>query len=82
LTFKTTVWEDKVGALTLAKMEPGRTNPQSKFYALKYQWFHSHLKPNFIEIEKIESEKQKADILTQGLPFDGFRKMRRLLCGW
>jgi len=49
---------------------------------VKYHWFRSHLIPNFIEIEKIESEKQKADILTKGLPLDGFRKMRRLLCGW
>jgi hypothetical protein len=81
-TFKTTVWEDNVGALTLAKLEPGRTTPRSKFYAVKYHWFRSHLKPNFIEIEKIESEKQKADILTKGLPFDGFRKMRRLHFGW
>ena len=46
-TFKTTVWEDNVGALTLAKMEPGRTTPRSKFYAVKYHWFRSHLKPNF-----------------------------------
>ena len=81
-TFKTTVLEDNVGALTLAKMEPGRTTPRSKFYAVKYHWFRSNLKPNFIAIEKIESEKQKADILTKGLPLDGFRKMRRLLCGW
>jgi len=56
-TFKTTVWEDNAGALTLAKMEPGRTTPRSKFYAVKYHWFPSHLKPNFIEIDKIESER-------------------------
>jgi len=58
-TFNTTVWEHNVGKLTLAKMEPGRTTPRSKFYAVKYHWFHSHLKPKFIEIEKIELESQK-----------------------
>jgi len=51
-TFKTAVWEDNFGALTLAKKEPGRTNPQSKFYAVKYHWFCSKLKPNFIEFFK------------------------------
>jgi hypothetical protein len=29
-TFKTTVWEDNMGALTLAHMEPGRVMPRSK----------------------------------------------------
>jgi hypothetical protein len=31
-TFKTTVWEDNIGALKLATMEPGRTTPRSKAY--------------------------------------------------
>jgi hypothetical protein len=38
-TFKTTVWEDNTGALTLANMEPGRVTPRSKFYAIKMHWF-------------------------------------------
>ena len=42
--FKTTFWEDNMGALTLANMEPGRMTPRSKFYAIKYHWFRSHLK--------------------------------------
>ena len=35
LTFKATVYEDNMGALILAKLEPGRHTPRSKFYALK-----------------------------------------------
>jgi len=42
-SFKTVVWEDNNGALTLAKMEPGRMTPRSKHYAVKYHWFRSHL---------------------------------------
>jgi len=34
-----------------------------------------------VEVEKIRLENQKADILTKDMPFDGFRKVRRLLCG-
>jgi len=37
--FKTTVWEDNNGALTLAQMEPGQMTPRSKHYAVKYHWF-------------------------------------------
>jgi len=51
--------EDYFGALTLAKMEPGRTAPRSKYYAVNYQWFYSHLKPISIEVEKIGWEKRK-----------------------
>jgi hypothetical protein len=31
-TFCTTVWEDNMGALTLANMEPGRHTPRSKHF--------------------------------------------------
>jgi hypothetical protein len=81
-SFKTTVWEDNAGALTLANLEPGRITPRSKHYAIKYHWFRSHLKPNKVEIHKIESSLQKADILTKGLTKDKFESIRKLLCGW
>ena len=81
-TFKTTVWEDNVGALTLANMEPGRVTPRSKFYAIKYHWFRSHLKPNKITVEKIATDQQRADIFTKGLTHGIFQNIRKLLCGW
>jgi hypothetical protein len=33
--FKTTVWEDNAGALKVARMEPGRMTPRSKWYGIK-----------------------------------------------
>ena len=81
-TFETTVWEDNAGALTLAKLEPGRMTPRSKHYAIKYHWFREHLKPNQVEIKKIDTNEQKADILTKGLRTVKFREIRFLLCGW
>ena len=81
-TFKTTVWEDNVGAMTLANLEPGRMTPRSKFYAVKYHWFRSHLKPNRVVIEKIDTNEQRADILTKGLRRAKFEEIRKLLCGW
>ena len=80
--FKTTVWEDNNGALTLANMEPGRFTPRSKFYAIRMHWFRSHLKPNRVTVEKIETSKQRADIMTKGLTKDTFETIRKLLCGW
>jgi hypothetical protein len=81
-TFRTTVWEDNAGALILAKMDPGRTTPRSKHYTVKMHWLRSHLKPNRIEIEKIDTREQKADILTKSLRTSKFREIRLLLCGW
>jgi hypothetical protein len=66
-TFKMTVWEDNNGPLTVAKMEPGQMTPHSKHYTIKYHWFYSHLVPNQVEVNKIDTDLQKADIFTKGL---------------
>ena len=66
-TFRTTVWEDNNGALSLATLDPGQHTPRSKHYDIKVHWFRSHLKPNQIEVLKIDTTQQKADIFTKGL---------------
>ena len=38
-TMKTNIWEDNMGALTLANMELPRMTPRSKHIAVKYHWF-------------------------------------------
>lgn len=81
-TFRTTVWEDNVGALTLANLEPGRVTPRSKFYAVKMHWFRSQLQPNNIIVVKVATKDQKADIMTKGLRKEKFVNNRQLLCGW
>ena len=82
VTFKSTVHEDNLGALTLAQLEPGRQTPRSKFYAIKVHWFRSWLKPNEIELQYIESAQQKADMFTKALPVATFEQNRFLSCGW
>jgi len=83
ITFKISVWEDNVGALTLANLERGRLTPQSKHYTVKtHWWFRSHLKPNSILVKKIESTSQKADIFTKGLTKASYESIRKQLCGW
>jgi hypothetical protein len=82
-SFKTTIWEDNMGAITLAKLKPGRCTPRSKHYTVKMHWFRSYLKPNHIEIMKIDTKEQWADTLTKGLRSESFEQIRKLLlCGW
>ena len=81
-SFRTTVWEDNNGALSLAKLDPGQHTPRSKHYDIKVHWFRSHLKPNQITVEKIDTSIQKADIFTKPLPPETFIYLRKLLMGW
>lgn len=81
-TFKTTIWEDNVGCMTLANLEPGQVTPASKHYAIKLHWFRSHIKKGETEVAKIDTKDQKADVLTKGLAEQQFVHLRKLLCGW
>ena len=80
--FKTTVWEDNDACRILANLEPGRGTSRTKFFAIKLLWFRSHMKPNNIEVVRIDSCQQKVDILTKGLGKTKFEEIRKLLCGW
>lgn len=79
--FKTTVWEDSDAYYILSNLEPGRGTSRNKFFAVKLHWFRSHLKPNHIEVKRIDSCEQKADTLTKGLSKTKFEQIRKFLCG-
>jgi hypothetical protein len=75
------VWEDNNAALKLANSEfPGMT-PRTKHIAVKYHWLKSHLKDG-IEIKKINTSLQKADIFMKGLKIVEFEKKRAMIMGW
>ena len=75
------VFEDNNGALILA--ESPKMTPRTKHIAVKYHWFRDNIGEKCgIVLKKIESENQKADILTKGLTLDLFRRIRKLLLGW
>ena len=80
--FDTTVHEDNNGCLTLANLEPGRITPRSKHYAVRTHWFRSHLIPNQVQLRRIDTDQQKADIMTKPLGRKPFEAIRYLLCGW
>ena len=79
---KTVVHEDNQGCLNLSQLDPGRMTPRSKFYAVKYHWFRSHLKPESIIIKYVVSALQRADFLTKGLREPLFSNNQRLTTGW
>ena len=82
-TMKSTVWEDNVGALTLAHLEAPRMTPRSKHYAVKYHWFRQYITPNGdVTVEKVDTKEQLADIFTKGLKIKEFTIIRKLLMGW
>ena len=78
------VWEDNEGTLRLANSPLARVTPQSKHYAVKLHWFREMVlnKENKIEIKKIGTSEQKADIFTKGLARAEFAKKRALIMGW
>jgi hypothetical protein len=76
-----TVFEDNNGALSIA-LSP-RMTPRTKHIAIKYHHFRSSIgEVNGIVLEKIDTSKQKADILTKGLPAETHVSIRNLLMGW
>ena len=83
--FRVTVWEDNMGCLTLANLDPGQNTPRSKFYDSKVHWFRSHLKKegkDSILVKKIDTEEQLADLFTKPLSREIFVRLRKKLMGW
>ena len=81
----TTIWEDNVGALTLAKLELPRMTPRSKHISIKYHWFRSYVNPDGpkkLDVVKVESKNQLADIFTKGVGPALFLPLRKKMMGF
>ena len=76
------VFEDNEGTLKLAKLEYPRTTPQSKHYGIKYHWFREKSSELNLQLQHIDTSKQKADIFTKGLPPNEHLPKRKLINGW
>ena len=80
-SFHTTVWEDNIGALTLANLDPGQQTPRSKHYDCRVHWFRSHLSRD-ITVERVATDLQLADLFTKPLAREPFQRLRKMLMGW
>ena len=86
---KSKVFEDNNGCVATCKAP--KMSPQTKHIAVKYHFVRNYfnLDPTQsqahnhpFELEKIESEKQKADLFTKGFNEAKFLPLRKLVCGW
>lgn len=75
-------FEDNEGAQKLASSPITRVTPHSKHFAIKYHWFREKLDEYNIEIHRVGTDMQKADIFTKGLIGKEFRHKRSLLMNW
>ena len=71
------LFEDNNGALTMAQVP--RITVRN---AVKCHFFHDHVSRGNIQVLKIDTTKQKADMLTKGLVVELFVRLRLLIMGW
>ena len=74
------VFEDNDGARTLANAP--KLTPRTKHIGVKYHFFREHVRSGEIQVLRVDTQEQKADIFTKGLPNQTFQTIRRLLIGW
>lgn len=84
-TAKSTCFEDNAACIALAKLK--KITPQNRHIGSKYHWFRSYVmgsrnKDAFLDIVKVESHEQMADIFTKNLTEEKFLAARKLLCRW
>jgi hypothetical protein len=77
---KCTVFEDNNGALELAKAPKMR--PRTKHIAIKYHHFRSKVDSGEVDIKRVDTKNQIADIFTKGLSRFDFEQLRTMLLGW
>jgi hypothetical protein len=71
-----TTYEDNNGALSFS-IAP-KMSTRTKHIAVKYHHFRESVG---VEIVKVDTTEQKADIFTKGLVAETFKKIRTLLIG-
>jgi len=75
-------WEDNVGTQNLANSKGPLMTSRTKHIGIKYHWFRSKIIPNEIEILRVSTDLQRADIFTKGLTRFVFEEKRKLVMGW
>jgi hypothetical protein len=72
-TVKCTIFEDNNGALELAKAP--KMCPRTKHIAIKYHHFRSKVHSSEVDIKRVDTKNQIADIFTKGLPRFDFERL-------
>jgi hypothetical protein len=76
-----TMFEGNTSALELAKAP--KMHPRTKRIAIKYHHFHrSKVASGEVDIMRVDTNNQIADISTKGLPRFDFERLRMMFLGW
>ena len=79
-TIHCTLFEDNVGAETLAKAP--KMNARTKHIALKYHHFRSAVRKKILRITRVDTNFQQADIFTKPVPLTTLEPLRKEIMGW
>jgi hypothetical protein len=79
-TIHAVVFEDNQGAYLLATKH--RITPRTKYFAVKYHWFHSLHEQGVFQIKPCPTTAQDADYLTKGLGRVLYERNRLSRQGW
>ena len=79
-TILSRVWEDNNGAIRLAEAT-SKITFRTKHIAVKYHFFREHLRDE-IQVKKVDTTNQLADIFTKGSAAYQFHKLTSRLMGW
>ena len=74
------LFEDNNSALELANAP--KIRPRTKYIAVKYRHFRSHVQNGSIKIKAIDTTQQQVDMLTKPLTLQDFVYIRKLIMGW
>ena len=77
-----TIFENNKAWFKLATYDPPRNTPRSKIIAVKRLWFRDHLEPGVIDVHRISSDKQLADMYTKFESSFFFISLWQQLFGW
>ena len=74
--------EDNTGAQNLANSKGPLMTSRTKHIGIKYHWFRRKIIDGEIEIHRIGTDNQKADIFTKCSSKSDFEAKRKLVMGW
>ena len=74
-------WEDNVGTQSLANRKVLLMTSRMNRIGIKHHWLRSKIHPERIDICRIDTKHQRADIFTKGLTWYTFEVKRMLVMG-
>ena len=79
MVIKCTLFEDNKGAEELAKVPKNR--PRTKHIAVKYHHFREAVKDGTLQVKRVSTTEQQADIMTKPLPKNTLEYLRKYIMG-